>query len=79
MGLGPSRLVYDMPPPPPLTPSSEDLDLSPDSTMLADRIVDPEGYKMCRNVAIREGVLAAGVAMSVTSLAIITIKRRAGA
>lgn len=76
MGLGPSRLTYEMPPPPVL--KDEDLDLSLEASALQDRIVDQEGYYMCRRVAIREGVLAAGVAMSVMGLAIMTTKRYAG-
>lgn len=76
MGLGPSRLTYQMPPPPTL--SEEDLDLSLEGTHLQDRIVDQEGYYMCRRVAIREGVLAASVAMAVTGLTILLTKRKAG-
>lgn len=75
MGLGPSRLVYEMPPPPVL--SKEDLDLSLDASALQDRIVDQEGYYMCRRVAIREGLLAASVAMAVTGLTVMITKRRA--
>jgi hypothetical protein len=78
MGLGPSRLTYEMPPPPSLTPSDADLDLSMNAPMLKERVVDPEGYSMCMNVAVREGALAAGVAMSITGLAILATKRRAG-
>jgi len=76
MGLGPSRLVYDMPPPPSLTPSEKELDL--DAEMLSDRVRDPEGYRMCRNVAIKEGILGAGVAMSVMGLGIMLTRRYAG-
>ena len=76
MGLGPSRLTYDMPPPPPLAPNKDDLDLSADAPLLADRQIDPEGYKMCYGVAVKEGILAATAAMSLTGLAIIGAKRR---
>jgi hypothetical protein len=60
-----------------MAPTDADLDLSAGSPMLSDRIVDPEGYKMCKGVAIREGILAAGVAMSTVALGVIFTRRRA--
>lgn len=77
MGLGPSRLTYDMPPPPPLTPTEADLDLSINASHLHDRIPDPEGYQMCRGVAIREGIYASGVAMALMGLTVMAVKRKA--
>lgn len=77
MGLGPSRLTYDMPPPPPLTPSDEDLDLSSNTSNLQDRMADPEGYKMCHSVAIREGIYGSIAAMGAMGLSVFLVKRYA--
>lgn len=77
MGLGPSRLTYEFPPPPPLTPTAADLDLSLEGPALQDRMIDPEGYKYCRGLAIKEGLIGAGVAMIGTAAALFLVKRKA--
>jgi hypothetical protein len=59
-----------------MNPSDDDLDLSLNGKMLSERIQDPEGYDMCHKVAIKEGILAATCAMSLTGLAIIGAKRK---
>lgn len=75
MGLGPSRLTYDMPPPPSLEPDESTLDLN--ANMLIDNIRDPEGYQMCRSVAIKEGILGAMAAMSGMGLTIMLTRKYA--
>lgn len=74
MGTSSSRIRYEQPPVPSID-STFDLD-DPDFSMLSETR-DPEGYAMCKNLALREGTTSGLITLAVLTSLSVFLRRRA--
>lgn len=74
MGSTQSSRVYEQPPVPPLDYT---LDLDDPNFSLVNENRDPEGYKMCRAISIREATRAALLTTGVLGTIAVILRKRA--
>lgn len=74
MGSAGSNLRFEQPPVPPI---DQTFDLDDPNFSFLNENRDPEGYKMCTDLALREGATSGFICLGILASASIFIRKRA--